>query len=130
MKYLKTYNKLFESITRDDITEIYQTINDILLELKDRDFKIEITPDEPPYLSGYLEDPWLLISISSNNTFRFSDISDVYYTLSEYLSDFKLFFHPRSDVEKVTGKPYRRYIDRHSIYRCDIYFKYNLFQIK
>lgn len=88
MKNIKPY-KLFESQTFEDIydmkaekiKEIYHTCLDILLELKDDNFKTKVNIYYEPII-------YLSIEISKSEEFSINDVKDTIERLKEYLKEF------------------------------------------
>jgi hypothetical protein len=83
MKYLSKY-KIFENFEEDK-----NFIGDVLLELEDKGFSIQIKPDG---LNGILmitePTPYFVISVSPGmRTFTFSDVKDELLTIKSYLED-------------------------------------------
>jgi hypothetical protein len=79
MKYLKSYNKLFESTYE----EIEQYLKDIFLELQDVGFNVRIknsTGKLPKFLVEYT------VTLS-NKVFKLSDIFELILTSESYMND-------------------------------------------
>ena len=92
MKHIKTYIKLFES--NDD--SIIETVNDLLLDFKDNDIKVDVRFDPTGYfLTGHiladLEDDKIKFSIKigdrkvPNLLFNTSDYRESLETVRDYL---------------------------------------------
>ena len=77
MKNLVSF-KLFESDNKEELHSIYMECSDILLELKDEGFKVNI-------MIGELPNHWLLINISKLDLFKPEDIEWYIERISDYL---------------------------------------------
>lgn len=77
MKNLVSF-KLFESDNTEELHSIYMECSDILLELKDEGFKVNIMMGKSPY-------DWLLINISKLDLFTPEDIEWYIERISDYL---------------------------------------------
>lgn len=78
MKYLKAY-KLFES------NDLYSDVEDILLELKDRGYKVDVSPKPQGVDVLYVE-------VSNDNLFQWSDVEEYFSRAKNWISQngFKL----------------------------------------
>lgn len=109
MKYLKKYNESLMS--KDEVNEIIDTIEDIFADIKDDGFVIEYTKDEFQEL-GYLN-----LSISKpkstmlGNRFKLTDVSNTVEHLYNYLVSIdKLRFLKIATV--ISGLSYNLPIDK------------------
>jgi len=83
MKYLTKY-KIFENFDEDK-----RFIEDVLLELEDKGFSVQIRPDG---MNGILmitePTPYFIIGVRPDiRTFTFSDVKDELLTIKSYLED-------------------------------------------
>ena len=89
MKYLKGYNENIESSE----VEIIQSCRDILLELEDEGFSININSyikNIPSNKSNQNPSDWIHFTLSKKSKFDYSDIEDVVERLKSYLSEYNL----------------------------------------
>lgn|ERR1035437_3849829 len=99
MKYLNTYKifeSKFESLSHNEMKEMYDTCKDICLELEDLEFKIDI---------GFFYNPWIRFEISKYKRFEYDEVREVIDRLSTYLSDFGFQIEWRNSTEEREKRP-------------------------
>ncbi len=92
MKHLKKYNESREET-------LLQDIRDILLELEDNGFAVEIED------ICFLREQPFAIKISRNKSFRYSEVKDVLLRLKDYLTDMSFQMLARYRDENIICKP-------------------------
>ena len=79
IKNFKIFESKFENLSHEEMTEMYMTCKDILLELEDLGFRTNTT---------FFYNPWITFRISNNKHFEYDEIKEVVDRLSDYLSEF------------------------------------------
>lgn len=95
MKRIKNF-KIFES--REQLKSVVEECKEILLELKDEGFKVDVTFGESPL-------SWILVEVSKKEKFLANDIYDTIERIKDYLGNlgFKI-YRGQSNYPLITSK--------------------------